>query len=152
MEDTLAAVGPQVHQLGHSVHSSLAGRAQLSHTFRGLVSNRTDQAGQAYAFRLRRCVFPYGENTRADPGKKWDEGADTEARACYNTTGGCVVSEATRGLGGRQGRGVAWEPPNCQPPVLTILSRVKTLPLASGEWGSRGRGTNPAWQGDLEEP
>lgn len=89
VEDTLEAVGPQVHQLGHSVHSSPAGRARLSHTFRRLVSNRTNQAGQAYAFRLRRCVFVYGENTRADPGKKWDESADTEARACYNTTRGC---------------------------------------------------------------
>lgn len=144
MEDMLAAVGPQVHQLGHSVHSSPAGRARLSHTFRGLVSNRTNQAGQACAFTLRRCVFPYGENTRADPGKKWDKGADTEARAGYNTTGGCVVSEATRGLEGRQGRGAAWEPPSCQPPVPTILSRVKSV--TSGLWrmGEQGEGHEPS--------
>lgn len=140
MEDTLEAVGPQVHQLGHSEHSSPAGRAPLSHTFRRLFSNRMNQAGQAYAFRLRRCVFPCGENTRADPGKKWTRAPDTEARACYNTTRGCVVSEATRGL-----RGCAfWEPPSCQPPVPTILSRVKTLPLASEENGGAEGGHEPS--------
>lgn len=67
-------MGPQVRQLGHSAHSSPAGRALLSHTFRRLVPNRMSQAGQACTFILMCCVFLYREDVRADPGKEMGHG------------------------------------------------------------------------------
>lgn len=79
----LEALGPQVCQLGHSVHSSPAGKAGLSHNFGRLVSNRMGQASQACDIRLRLCVFLCTGDIKADPGKKWDKGTDTEVRACF---------------------------------------------------------------------
>lgn len=79
----LEALGPQVCQLGHSVHSSPAGKARLSHNFRRLVSNRMSQAGQACDIRRRLCVLLCMGDTKADPGKKWDKGTDTEVRARF---------------------------------------------------------------------
>lgn len=85
VDATLEALGPQVRQLGHRVHSSPAGKARLSHVWEtGLKWDGPGWPSLCY-IRLRLCVFLCTGETRAGPGKRWDKGIDTEAKACSMT-------------------------------------------------------------------